>query len=70
MVTGPFSQDFKLIRWQFRHRRRYRTHKHKKGGKKKKIHTVFDSESEEELEEEDYTNMQIPVLEDALTNRP
>ncbi|XP_063681712.1 uncharacterized protein LOC134816677 isoform X2 [Bolinopsis microptera] len=52
------------------HRRRYRTHKHKKGGKKKKIHTVFDSESEEELEEEDYTNMQIPVLEDALTNRP
>ena len=31
---------------------------------------MFDSESEEELEDEDFANMQIPVLEDALTNRP
>ena len=52
-----------------RDRRRYRAHRHKKG-KKKKIHTVFDSESEEELEDEDFANMQIPVLEDALANRP
>ncbi|KAL5263661.1 hypothetical protein ACHWQZ_G008883 [Mnemiopsis leidyi] len=52
-----------------RDRRRYRAHRHKKG-KKKKVHTVFDSESEEELEDEDFANMHIPVLEDALTNRP